>query len=326
MLYLAFELSDKTWKLGFTTGEKNRIKNVPAGDLVRFRTELAKTLAKWNLPDNTPVSSVYEAGRDGFWIHHYLSSLGIHNIIVDPASIEINRRKRRNKTDQLDVKALLRQLMRYCSGEKTVWSVCRVPSVEQEDERRGAAGTIFVYKILGAAAEEGMVISELIKLGTDVRSTTRTLAAAVSPGVSPLTGELMFTLPDDEIFIGMGVHGEPGVGRRKVGPINELVAYMVNELLIDGPIPPGKTTIALVNGTGGTTMMELLTVYGEVTKQLADKGIDLVFPMVGSYSTTQEMAGFSISLFTPTPEMLRLWRASHAAPYFPHIDRQGPEK
>ena len=197
---------------------------------------------------------------------------------------------------------------------------------EQEDERRGAAGTIFVYKILGAAAEEGMVISELIKLGTDVRSATRTLAAAVSPGVSPLTGELMFTLPDDEIFIGMGVHGEPGVGRRKVGPINELVAYMVNELLIDGPIPPGKTTIALVNGTGGTTMMELLTVYGEVTKQLADKGIDLVFPMVGSYSTTQEMVGFSISLFTPSPEMLRLWRASHAAPYFPHIDRQGPEK
>lgn len=193
----------------------------------------------------------------------------------------------------------------------------------QEHERRGAAGTMFIYKILGAAAEEGMGLNDLVTLGEAVRSATRTLGAAVSPGVSPLTGELMFTLPDDEIFIGMGVHGEPGVGRRKVGPISDLVTYMLDELLADGPIAPGTPTVALVNGSGGTTMMELLTIYGEASKQMHQKGIDLVSPMVGSFSTTQEMGGFSISLFTPTDEMLRLWRAPHAAPHFPHLDKQG---
>lgn len=193
----------------------------------------------------------------------------------------------------------------------------------QEDERRGAAGTMFIYKILGAAAEEGMALDDLMTLGAEVRAATRTLGAAVSPGVSPLTGELMFTLPEDEIFIGMGVHGEPGVGRRNVGPVKDLVTYMLGELLEDGPIAAGTPTVVLVNGSGGTTMMELLTIYGEVTQQLAKVGINAVSPMVGSYSTTQEMGGFSISLFTPTDEMLRLWRAPHGAPHFPHIDRQG---
>lgn len=193
----------------------------------------------------------------------------------------------------------------------------------QEDERRGAAGTMFIYKILGAAAEDGMAIDALMQLGADVRTATRTLGVAVSSGVSPLTGELMFMLPEDEVFIGMGVHGEPGVSRRKIGPIKDLVGYMVGELLEDGPIEAGTPTVVLVNGSGGTTMMELLTIYGEVAAKLGILGVDPVFPMVGSYSTTQEMGGFSISLFTPTDQMLRFWRAPHKAPHFPHISVQG---
>ena len=193
----------------------------------------------------------------------------------------------------------------------------------QEDERRGAAGTMFIYKILGAAAEDGMAIDALMQLGADVRTATRTLGVAVSSGVSPLTGESMFTLPEDEVFIGMGVHGEPGVSRRKTGPIKDLVGYMVGELLEDGPIEAGTPTVVLVNGSGGTTMMELLTIYGEVAAKLGILGVDPVFPMVGSYSTTQEMGGFSISLFTPTDQMLGFWRAPHKAPHFPHISVQG---
>lgn len=189
----------------------------------------------------------------------------------------------------------------------------------QEDERRGAAGTMFIYKVLGAAAEQNVALDDLIALGEDVRSRTRTLGAAVAPGVSPLTGDLMFTLPDDEIFIGMGVHGEPGVGRRKVGPVRDLVAFMVGELLQDRPIAAGTETIVLVNGSGGTTQMELLTIYGEVARILGEKGIPATSPMVGSFSTTQEMGGFSISLFTPTEDMLRLWRAPQKSPNFPTI-------
>lgn len=193
----------------------------------------------------------------------------------------------------------------------------------QEDERRGAAGTMFIYKILGAAAEAGMALDDLMTLGRDVRSAVRTLGVAVSPGVSPLTGRLMFELPDDEVFIGMGVHGEPGVGRRKAGPVKDLVEFMISELLEDRAIAPDTPTVALINGSGGTTMMELLTIYRDVAGSLADRGISLIAPMIGSYSTTQEMGGFSISLFTPTPEMLDFWRAPHSAPHFPPLHSQG---
>jgi len=188
-----------------------------------------------------------------------------------------------------------------------------------EHDRRGAAGTLFIYKILGAASEAGMDITALMQLGEDVRAETRTLGAALAPGVSPLTGEIMFSLPDDEIYIGMGVHGEPGVSRRPVGPVRELVAYMIDAILQDKPIDKNTPTVVLVNGSGGTTMMELLTVYGEVNALLASRNITCVSPMIGSFSTTQEMGGFSISLFTPTESMLAYWRAPHASPHFPTI-------
>jgi dihydroxyacetone kinase-like protein len=189
----------------------------------------------------------------------------------------------------------------------------------QEEDRRGAAGTLFIYKILGAAAEDGMDIDSLVTLGEAVRSSTRTLGAALSPGVSPLTGRLMFTLPEDEVFIGMGVHGEPGVGRRKVEPLRDLVSFMLDALMQDRPIASGTPVVALINGTGGTTMMELLSVYGEVAAWLAARNIPALSPAIGSLSTTQEMGGFSISLLTPDATMLRFWRAPQATPHFPVI-------
>jgi dihydroxyacetone kinase-like protein len=189
----------------------------------------------------------------------------------------------------------------------------------QEEDRRGAAGTLFVYKILGAAAEEGMDLDRLNDLGEAVRDATRTLGTALSPGVSPLTGRVMFTLPEDEVFIGMGVHGEPGVGRRKVEPLRDLVGYMMAALMEDRPVSPGATVVPLVNGAGGTTMMELLSVYGEIVSWLDARGIPAVSPAIGSLSTTQEMGGFSISLLVPDATMLRLWRAPQATPQFPVI-------
>lgn len=133
----------------------------------------------------------------------------------------------------------------------------------------------------------------------------------------------MFELPDNEVAIGMGVHGERGSGRRPMGPARDLVRHMVDALMEDRPIAPGTEAVALINGSGGTTMMELLTVYGEVASYLKEQGVTLTSPMIGSYSTTQEMGGFSISLLVPTPEMLDLWRAPHGAPQFPPIHLQG---
>ncbi|WP_136658370.1 dihydroxyacetone kinase subunit DhaK [Nitratireductor sp. XY-223] len=191
----------------------------------------------------------------------------------------------------------------------------------EETERRGAPGTMFIYKILGAAAEEGMALGPLFELGEAVRDNTRTLAAAVSPGISPLTGKAMFSLPDDEIYLGMGVHGEPGIGKAKYGPVSGLVETMVEALLDDRPVPAGDAVAVIVNGMGGTTLMELLTVYRETETALKARGLSAVAPMVGTYVTTQEMGGFSISLLTPTAEMLRLWCAPSDTPHFPAIKR-----
>lgn len=190
---------------------------------------------------------------------------------------------------------------------------------ERKHDRRGAPGTMFIYKILGAAAEEGIALQELFDLGEAVRDRIVTLAAAVSPGVSPLTGLPMFSLPEDEIFLGMGVHGEPGVGRVKVGPIRELVALMIEKLLADRPIAKGGRACVIVNGMGGTTMMEQLTIWNETRAQLATRGITAIAPMIGSYVTTQEMGGFSISLFEPTDAMLAYWCAPSNTPSFPAI-------
>lgn len=190
---------------------------------------------------------------------------------------------------------------------------------ERRQDRRGAPGTIFIYKILGAAAEQGMPLQELLALGEAVRDRIVTLAAAVSPGVSPLTGKPMFSLPDDEIFLGMGVHGEPGVGRVKVGPLNELVEMMVDKLLADRPIANGGRACVIVNGMGGTTLMEQYTIWFETRATLARRGITAIAPLIGSYVTTQEMGGFSISLMEPTDAWLDYWCAASDTPSFPTI-------
>lgn len=195
---------------------------------------------------------------------------------------------------------------------------------ERRSDRRGAPGTMFIYKILGAASEEGMALDDLLRLGAAVRDRTVTLAAAVSPGVSPLTGAPMFSLPDDEIYLGMGVHGEPGMGRIKAGPVRGLVTEMLDRLLEDRPIAAGGRAAVIVNGMGGTTMMELLTIWSDTREGLAARGITAVAPMVGSFVTTQEMGGFSISLLEPDSEMLRLWCAPSDTPAFPNI-HQLPE-
>jgi dihydroxyacetone kinase-like protein len=185
-----------------------------------------------------------------------------------------------------------------------------------ESERRGAPGTTFIYKILGASAEEGAGLADLKALGERVRDQTRTLSAAVAPGISPLTGEPMFSLPEGEIFLGMGVHGEPGFRRMKGATADAVVAAMMEGILEDLPFEAGDEVLAFVNGAGGTTLMELLIVYRAVAKILGERGLRAYKPLVGEYVTTQEMAGFSISLCRADQEMKRLWDAPVAVPFY----------
>jgi transposase len=136
-LYMAFELSQSKWMLGFTIGfgQRPRLRTITARDLAALQSEIHLARERFELSEETPVISCYEAGRDGFWLHRYLASIGVSNLVVDSASIEVNRRAKRAKTDKLDLGKLLTMLMRYQAGEKKVWRVVHVPSPEVEDHR-----------------------------------------------------------------------------------------------------------------------------------------------------------------------------------------------
>jgi transposase len=135
---MAIELSEKKWKLGFTVGfgQSSRLRDVGSQDMVGLVKEIRQAKERFGLPEDAVVLSCYEAGRDGFWLDRYLSAQGVKNLVVDSASIEVNRRKRRAKTDRMDDEKLLTMLMRYYEGEKKVWSVVHVPSREDEDQRQ----------------------------------------------------------------------------------------------------------------------------------------------------------------------------------------------
>ena len=136
-LYVAFELSLKDWKLALTTGFGivPWVRTVPAGDLATVQAVIEQARARFGVAATTPVVSCYEAGRDGFWIHHALTQLGLANRVVDSASIEVNRRAKRAKTDRIDALKLVLLLVRVCAGDHRAWREVRVPSVADEAAR-----------------------------------------------------------------------------------------------------------------------------------------------------------------------------------------------
>jgi len=168
-LYMAFELSKAEWKLGFTIGfgQMARIRTIRARNLSALQREIQTAKQRFGLPEDTPVMSCYEAGRDGFWLHRFLQTLGVESLIVDSSSIEVNRKARRAKTDKLDVRKLLMMVMRYHLGEKKVWSVVNAPSLEAEDHRHlhreletlKAERTQHINRIKGLLTGQGVCIS-----------------------------------------------------------------------------------------------------------------------------------------------------------------------
>lgn len=173
-LFAAFELSEKTWKLGFTTGhgQKPRERHVPARDQERILDEIAQAKRRLGLPETAPVVSCYEAGRDGFWLHRFLQAHGITNHVVDSSAIKVSRRRRRAKSDGLDVRQLVTMLIRYHQGEDKVWQVVKVPSAEAEDQRhlhrdletlkQERAST--THRIKGLLSSQGLQVTSLSKL------------------------------------------------------------------------------------------------------------------------------------------------------------------
>jgi len=137
-LYVALELGWNSWKLAFAAGSgpAPRRREIVGRDVTGLAREIAAAERRLRLPEDCLVLSCYEAGRDGFWLHRWLLAQGVQNVVVDSASIEVNRRQRRAKSDGLDAAKLLSMLMRYVGGEPKVWSVVQAPTVEQEDARQ----------------------------------------------------------------------------------------------------------------------------------------------------------------------------------------------
>ena len=137
-LYAALELSRKKWKMAFSDGKRGRARvvTIDARDWEAFQREVQRALERLGLGSDSQVRSCYEIGREGFWIHRALTAKGVINLVVDPASIQVNRRQKRGKTDRMDAEQLLRQLIRYWGGEPQVWSVVRVPDEQAEDARQ----------------------------------------------------------------------------------------------------------------------------------------------------------------------------------------------
>lgn len=167
-LYMAFELSQTKWMLGFTIGfgQRPRLRSIAARDLAALRDEIQLAQERFGLGEDAQVISCYEAGRDGFWLHRYLLSIGVANWVVDSASIEVNRRAKQAKTDRLDLGKLLTMLMRYEAGEKKVWHIVHVPSPGVEDNRHlhreladlKAQRTQHTNRIKGYLANQGVCL------------------------------------------------------------------------------------------------------------------------------------------------------------------------
>jgi phosphoenolpyruvate---glycerone phosphotransferase subunit DhaK len=175
--------------------------------------------------------------------------------------------------------------------------------------RRGVGVTVLAEKLCGAAAEEGRPLAEVAELCRKVNGQGRSMGMALTPCVTPGSGEPSFTLGEDEMEIGIGIHGEPGRYREHLAPAHDVVGRLATAVVEDLPFESGDQVLAFVNGMGGTPLIELYIVYRELGRFLSERGITIARNLVGSYITSLEMAGCSITLLKLDDELTRLWDA-----------------
>ncbi len=175
--------------------------------------------------------------------------------------------------------------------------------------RRGVAGTVLVEKIAGAAAERGDALETVAAIAERVISNVRSMGVALTPCVVPHAGEESFTLADDEIEIGIGIHGEPGRARIKLESADAIVDRLLGPILEDIPFVAGDKVLLFVNGMGGTPQIELYIVFRRAAEVLAEKGIEVTRTLVGNFTTSLEMQGTSITVLKLDDEMTALWDA-----------------
>jgi len=180
--------------------------------------------------------------------------------------------------------------------------------------RRGVGATVLVEKIAGAAAEQGRPLAEVADIARRVNANSRSMGMALTSCTVPAAGHPTFDLPEGEMEIGIGIHGEPGRRRVPVAPAREVAEMLVEPILADLDFTSSQGVIAFVNGMGGTPLIELYVMYAEVFAILEKSGVGIARNLVGSYITSLEMAGCSVTLLKADDELLRLWDAPVRTP------------
>jgi dihydroxyacetone kinase-like protein len=180
--------------------------------------------------------------------------------------------------------------------------------------RRGVGVTVLVEKLAGAAAEEGRPLKAVADIARAVNAGGRSMGMALTSCTVPAAGKPTFDLPDDEMEIGIGIHGEPGRRRVKLAPAREIAEMLLEPVLSDLDFTGGDGVIAFVNGMGGTPLIELYVMYAEMTAVLEKAGVTIARSLVGSYMTSLEMAGCSVTLVKADDDLLRLWDAPVRTP------------
>ena len=182
--------------------------------------------------------------------------------------------------------------------------------------RRGIAGTVLVHKIAGAAAESGMNLADVKRVAEKVIANVRSMGMAVNACTVPAAGKPSFELADDEIEIGIGIHGEPGTHREKISTVNEIADKLLEKIFAEGIYSSGDEVAVLVNGMGGTPLMELFVANKHVKNVLDAKGIKIAKTIVGNYMTSLDMEGFSITLLKLDDELKKFLNAPADTPAF----------
>ncbi|NAS19313.1 dihydroxyacetone kinase subunit DhaK [Clostridium butyricum] len=182
--------------------------------------------------------------------------------------------------------------------------------------RRGIAGTVFVHKISGAKAESGSSLEEVKRVAEKTIANVRSMGMSLSSCIVPAAGKANFSLGEDEVEIGMGIHGEPGTHREKISTANEIIEHLTNKILDDMTINSGDEVAILVNGLGSTPNMELYIVNKKVNEMLKDKGINIHKTFIGEFMTALEMAGCSISILKLDDELKELLDSKSNTPGF----------
>lgn len=187
---------------------------------------------------------------------------------------------------------------------------------ENKDKRRGVAGMVYAFKVAGAAAKEGRDLAGVAAAAQKALDHTRTMGVAMSPCIVPEVGKPTFSIGENEIEIGMGIHGEPGIEVREMMTADAIADLLLDKIFADMPVEKGGKVSVMVNGLGATPKEELLIVYRRIAQVLSEKGITPVMPHVGEFATSMEMAGLSVTVMHLDEELEALMRAPATSPFY----------